>query len=210
MPLRNLVVILLASVVSFVCYTTAQHNRYASMFVEAMQIIDEEALEETNPHQLWNAAMKGMVRELDEHSAFIDPEEYPEFKSDLDQEFGGVGIVVELSKETRRLTVLSPIVGTPGHRAGLRAGDTILEIDQQSTKEMGLEEAVKIMRGPLGEEVELTILHLGETSTRDLKNRSRHHQGRIGIGGCSPSRWILEFRSRIEPTYWLYPTDDFW
>lgn len=165
---RNLVIILVTGVIAFICYGEVPRNRYAVTIVEAMEIIDQQALEEVPKRVLFDAAMNGMMQRLDEHSAFITPEAYPEFKEDLDQEFGGVGIVVELNAETRRLTVMSPIVGTPGHKAGLRPGDTILSIDGHSTEGLGLEEAVKLMRGPKGDAVRLKIRHLGDDESKDF------------------------------------------
>ncbi len=162
MPLRNLLIIIVSAVISLACYEKAEHNRYAAVFSDAMQIIEGKSLERVEPRVLFEGAMDGMVGKLDEHSAFISPDDFRRFQESLDQEFGGVGIVVELNRETNRLTVMSPLVGTPAHKAGMLPGDMILEIDGTSTEGLGLEEAVELMRGKKGEPVDLLVRHIGD------------------------------------------------
>lgn len=157
MPVKNLVIILLTAVVSLICYETAQRNRYASTFVEAMEIVENEALEPYSQRELFNAAMNGMLQQIDEHSAFIDPEAYPAFKENLDQEFAGIGITASMSPSVGRLMVLSPTVGTPAYRAGIQAGDIILEVDGDSTEGLNLDDSVKLLRGKPGTNVALKL-----------------------------------------------------
>ena len=104
MPYRNLVTIFLTAIVSFACYRTAQKNRYASTIGSAMTIIEEQALQPSTRRDLFYSAMDGMMNSLDEHSAFIDPDRLPELEEHLDQEFGGVGSIVETHPETQALT----------------------------------------------------------------------------------------------------------
>ena len=162
MPLRNLLIISFCAVLSIACYEKAQKNRYATILAEAMYLISDHYIEDVEPKTLFEAAMGGMVAELDPYSAFFTTESLQNIEETLDQQFGGVGIVVELNAETNRLTVMSPLVGTPAHQAGLRAGDTILRINETSTEGMLLEEAVKLMRGAPGTPVEVAIRRPGE------------------------------------------------
>lgn len=157
MPVKNIVVILLCGVISLVCYETAQRNRYAATFVEALEIVESEALESYTQRELFNAAMNGMLQSVDEHSAFIDPEAYPSFKENLDQEFAGIGITASMHPTTGRLMVLSPTVGTPAYRAGIQAGDLIVEVNGESTDGLTLDESVKLLRGKPGTSLTMSL-----------------------------------------------------
>lgn len=167
MPLRNLVIVLLTAVVSIACYVNVQRNRYAAIVAETMQTVEKNYYEEVKPRALFEGAMNGMVQQLDPYSNFISPEEFRQFEESLEQEFGGIGIVVELNPKTNRLTVMSPLVGTPAHKAGLRSGDTILKINDTSTEEMQLKDSVTLMRGKAGTPVQLVILHAGDKEPTD-------------------------------------------
>ncbi len=174
MPLRNLLTIFLASVVSLACYVKADRNRYASALAQAMNVIDAHYLDEVSYRELYENAMRGMAEGLDGHSAYVSPTEYSRFLEGLEQEFGGIGILVEVDQETERLTVMSPLVDTPAYRAGIKAGDVILEIDGKDTLRMTLKDAVELMRGEPGASVRLTVRHVGEEEpieveiTRDI------------------------------------------
>mgnify|MGYP005843009741 CR=1 FL=1 len=162
MPPRNVTVIFVAAIVSLACYQKASRNRYASVVAEAMRLIDHfylEKLDERDKRKLFEDAMNGMVEGLDPYSAYIDPESLKEMEASLDQEFGGVGIEVEKSSVSEPLTVLSPLVGSPAYRAGMRAGDRILEIDGASTIGLPQKDAVQRMRGKPGSPVTLLVRH---------------------------------------------------
>ena len=163
MPLRNLLIIFLASVISIVCYDKADRNRYVANLVEAMHIIDTEYLNEIEPRQIFENAMKGMAEGLDPYSGYITPRDYKEFMEGLDQEIGGIGILIEINPESKKLTVLSVLLDTPAYKAGLQAGDTIVEIDGVDTVDVGIRKAVEMMRGKPGSTVQLRVLHSGVT-----------------------------------------------
>jgi carboxyl-terminal processing protease len=97
-----------------------------------------------------------MLASLDPHSGFMPPEMFKEMQIDTSGEFGGVGI--EITVKDGILTIVSPIEDTPAYRAGLEAGDQILKIEEKFTKDMGIMEAVKMMRGPKGSKVSITIM----------------------------------------------------
>jgi carboxyl-terminal processing protease len=101
-------------------------------------------------------AINGMLGDLDPHSVLLPPKEYKEFTIGTSGKFGGLGMVVGIRDMT--LTVISPIEGTPAHRAGLKSGDKIMEIDGESTVNMSLHEAVSRLRGELGTKVTLYLL----------------------------------------------------
>lgn len=157
MPVRNVIVIVLAVVSSLACHATAQRNHFASLVAEGMRIVSRFSLQEVSERQLFESAMNGMVQDIDPYSKYIGLDQYDAFQESLDQEFAGVGIVVEMNQETQRLTVVSPFVGTPAYKAGIQSGDTIMTIAGQSTEGMTMEAAVKLMRGKPGTTVDVEV-----------------------------------------------------
>ncbi|MEM7312596.1 MAG: S41 family peptidase [Planctomycetota bacterium] len=168
MPFRNVAVIFVAMIASLLCYNRASHNRYASAVAEAIGQIDEFFVEPIDRRELFEGSMRGMVKELDQYSGFVDSKQYTEFMQDLDQEFGGVGIIVDVDPDTDRLMVLSPLAGTPAYKAGLRAGDLIMKIKDKDTEGLTANDAVGVIRGKPGTDVILTILPYGKEETKDV------------------------------------------
>jgi len=164
MPVRNLVTLFLATLLSLMCHIKADRNRYATTVSEAMDLITFNYLEDVGYRDLYENAMRGMAEGLDPYSSYISPADYQRFQEELDQEFGGIGILVEFNRETNRLVVMSPLFDTPAARAGVRAGDVILAIDGRDTSGISFREAIELIRGKPGEPVRLTILHPGEQS----------------------------------------------
>ncbi|MGZ5568916.1 MAG: S41 family peptidase [Limisphaerales bacterium] len=118
--------------------------------------------------ELIHGALKGMLNTLDPHSEFMEPSKFDELKKDTQGEFGGVGIVVQLSKD-KYLTVVAPMEDTPGYRAGILPLDRILKIDGKSTEKFNLEEAVKYLRGEAGTDVTLTMERPSTGQVKDYK-----------------------------------------
>ena len=108
-----------------------------------------------------------MLQGLDPHSTYLDKEAYKELQEGTSGEFGGLGI--EVGYEDGFVKVISPIDDTPAQRAGIKAGDLIIRLDGKSAKGISLMEAVKIMRGKPGSEIELTILREGKEKPFDIK-----------------------------------------
>jgi carboxyl-terminal processing protease len=172
MPLRNILVILLAIVASLACYSVAAKNRYANLFAEVMNVVNEEALREVPREKLFNGAMIGMLSGHDKHSTFISDRGFHEFKEDMQQEFGGVGMYVGTDPESKMLMVLAPMPNTPAYEAGIHVGDLIVSIEGQPTADKSRAEAVEKLRGPIGELVELEIKR-GETTVVKSLKRAR-------------------------------------
>ena len=168
MPLRNLTTLFLAIVISLTCYSRADRNRYGARLAKAMNLVTATYLEEVGYRQLYEDAMRGMAEGLDPYSGYISPTEFGYFQESLDQEFGGVGILVEIDPDTKRLMVMSPLLDTPAYRKGLSAGDLILAIDGRDTQGISLTEAVRLMRGKPGLPVELRLQKAGQDEPVDV------------------------------------------
>jgi len=169
MPRRNLFVLVIVTAAALVCHRQAITNRYGRIAAEALTVIESRYIEPVNGRGLFEAAMQGMVQRLDENSAYVAHDQLPDFHKTIDQQFGGLGISVTLDPHTRRLVVLSPLVGSPAYRAGSRAGDAILSSDGQSTQGLSLQEAVARLGGPPGQAVVLSILHENESTPVDVQ-----------------------------------------
>jgi len=128
-------------------------------FTEVLAHIQKHYVEEVKTKDLVYGAIRGMLATLDPHSAFMPPDVYKEVQVETKGEFGGVGIQIGI--KDNRLTVIAPIDGTPADRAGVKAGDFIIKVNEESTKDMTLVDAVQKMRGPKGTKVTLTIQREG-------------------------------------------------
>ena len=131
------------------------------LFHQVLYYVENEYVEKTDKQKVWFGAIKGALKALgDEHTRFMTPDGHNELKDITRGSFGGLGI--EITVRDSVLTVISPIEDTPAMRAGIQPGDKIIEIDKKSTRDMSLEEAVKIMRGVPGTSVNLSIGRDGE------------------------------------------------
>jgi len=135
-------------------------------FTEIFSKIKNDYVENINDKKLLENAIRGMLRGLDPHSAYLDKEAYRELQEGASGKFGGLGI--EVGYEDGFVKVISPIDDTPAQRAGVKAGDLIIKLDGKSVKGISLMEAVKMMRGKPGSEIVLTILREGEEKPFNL------------------------------------------
>ncbi len=135
-------------------------------FTNILAIVQKNYVEDVTTDQLVEGAINGMLTSLDPHSAYLTPDLYKELQVDTKGSFGGLGI--EITVRNGVLTVVSPIEDTPAYRAGVKAGDQVIKIDGEFTKDMTLVEAVKKMRGPKGSKVILSIKREGVNSLFDV------------------------------------------
>jgi len=130
------------------------------VFTDVFARVKSDYVEPVEDGTLIENAIRGMLAGLDPHSAYLGPDEFKELQIGTRGEFGGLGI--EVSMEDGFVKVVAPIDDTPAQRAGIRAGDLIIRIDDTPVKGMTLNEAVKLMRGKPGTKVTLTIVREGE------------------------------------------------
>ncbi|PHS00783.1 MAG: peptidase S41 [Blastopirellula sp.] len=161
MPRFNLAIIFAASVISLVCYKASERNRFTQMFGEVLNIISYEYVRNIDQEELFDAAMTGMTTPLDQNSTYLPPHVLPDFKADLDQEFGGIGIRIFYDEEKHEIQVVSPLAGAPAYEAGIQAGDVIVSIDAVDVTQSDSEDAVSLLRGEVGTSVRLGVRHLG-------------------------------------------------
>lgn len=129
--------------------------KQVELFGDAVGIVRSDYVDEVDSKKLMYGALKGMLGSLDDFTQFMEPEEYNELKEEAKGEFGGIG--VEISFRDGILTIISPIAGTPADVAGIKAGDKIVKIDNKITKNISMNDAIKMMRGAPGTMVTLTV-----------------------------------------------------
>jgi len=139
-----------------------------SLFLQVLQLVREHYVDKdkVSYERLLRGAMKGMLQELDPFSIYEEPIRYKGTVEDTSGQFGGIGIVVSLKNDV--LEVVAPMEDTPGFKAGIQAGDIILEVDGKSARRMDIQDCVKLLKGKPGTSVTLKIYRRSDDSTKDL------------------------------------------
>jgi len=125
------------------------------IFGEVLENIKRDYVDDVNQSEMMDSAINGVLQSLDPYSAYMSPELFNEMQTDTRGEFGGLGI--EIGMEAGVVKVISPIEGTPAEIAGIKAGDFIVKIGKEQVQGKSLMEAVKLMRGPVGTSIDLTV-----------------------------------------------------
>ena len=159
---KQLKFLILLSLISFQGVLSSENNIYnkIDLFGEVLEKINKEYVDEINQSESMDSAINGLLQSLDPYSAYMSPEIFNEMQTETSGEFGGLGI--EVSMESGVVKVISPIDDTPASRAGIKAGDYIVKINDIQVQGKSLSEAVDLMRGPVGSGIELTIRRRGE------------------------------------------------
>ena len=163
MKLFKTYLIIFLSVFFFNCsVNTAETNIYKKidLFGEVLEKINKEYVDEINQSESMDSAINGLLQSLDPYSSYMSPKTFDEMQTETSGEFGGLGI--EVSMEAGVVKVISPIDDTPAARAGLKAGDYIVKINNIQVQGKSLSEAVDLMRGPVGSGIEITVRRRGE------------------------------------------------
>ena len=141
----------------FVSQLYAKNNIYEKidLFGEVLENIKKEYVDDINQAEMMDSAINGVLQSLDPYSAYMSPELFKEMQTDTKGEFGGLGI--EIGMESGVVKVISPIDDTPAAKAGIKAGDYIVKIGNVQVQGKSLLEALKLMRGPVGTSIDLTV-----------------------------------------------------
>ena len=129
------------------------------LFSEVLDKINKEYVDDVNQSEAMDAAINGVLQSLDPYSAYMPPENFENMKTETSGEFGGLGI--EVSMEAGVVKIISPIDGSPAYEAGVKAGDYIVKINDHQVQGKTLTEAVDLMRGPVGTDIEITVRRRG-------------------------------------------------
>ena len=170
--------------------TATKKEDYYELFkllADTMDQVEQNYVKPVDRRELVEAAIQGMISKLDPYSGYVGPEEVSNFRTSVENEFGGIGI--QITMDDGDLKVLSPLVGTPAYRAGMMAGDRIVEVDGLTTAGMKLDDAIRHMKGPVGTKVTLTIVRPGGNYQIAIP------RGKHGARGAPP----VFHRSSVEP-----------
>lgn len=171
MPHRNLLVLLATIAASYLCYVQGAHNPYCQYVANGLSAIKENSLETVPSNELFDGAMQGMVdvlrRRGDQHSQFLSEAEAGPLRSEIHQQFGGIGVRIGMLGDPPQLKIVAPSdPGTPAAKANLLPGDVIVQIDEKLTAGMGMSDVLDMLRGDPGTPVRLLIRRAPETKPR--------------------------------------------
>jgi len=154
-------IILLSINISKYAYSANDDDIYKKidLFSEVLDKINKEYVEDINQSEVMDAAINGVLQSLDPYSAYMSPESFENMQTETSGEFGGLGI--EVSMEAGVVKVISPIDGSPADEVGVKAGDYIVKINEHQVQGKTLTEAVDLMRGPVGSDIEITVRRKG-------------------------------------------------
>ena len=146
-----------------ICKSFAETNisvyEKIDLFSEVLNKIDEEYVEEINQSEAMDAAINGVLQSLDPYSAYMSPKTFDDMQTETSGQFGGLGI--EITMEHGVVKVITPIDDSPASKVGVKAGDYIVKINDIQVQGKSLHEAVKLMRGPVGTDIEITVRRIG-------------------------------------------------
>ncbi len=169
------------------------------ILVDTLDQVERNYVTEVDRRELIESAIRGVLGKLDPYSSYISPDELERFRTSVESEFGGIGI--QVAADEGQIQVLSPMYGTPAYRAGLLAGDRILEIDGKNTEGMTLDEAVERLKGDEGTSVKLTLLHPGKDAreTVTITREKIHIETVLGDRRRPDGAWqyMLDPKQRI-------------
>ena len=159
---KNLILVFLFSIFLTQIINASENDIYKKidLFGEVLEKINKEYVDEINQSKSMDSAINGLLQSLDPYSAYMSPEIFNEMQTETSGKFGGLGI--EVSMESGLVKVISPIDDTPASKAGIKAGDYIVKINDVQVQGKSLSEAVDLMRGPVGSGIELTVRRRGE------------------------------------------------
>ena len=172
--LKNLFILFLIAFNFLTLSSKSEEDIYKKidLFSEVLNKINKQYVDDVNQSEMMDAAINGVLQSLDPYSAYMSPEMFKNMTTETSGEFGGLGI--EVGMEAGVVKVISPIDNSPAYRVGVKAGDYIVKINEIQVQGKSLSEAVELMRGPVGSDIEITVRRRGErkaltfTITREI------------------------------------------
>ena len=172
--LKNLFILFLIAFNFLTLSSRSEEDIYKKidLFSEVLNKINKQYVDDVNQSEMMDAAINGVLQSLDPYSAYMSPEMFKNMATETSGEFGGLGI--EVGMEAGVVKVISPIDNSPAYRVGVKAGDYIVKINEIQVQGKSLSEAVELMRGPVGSDIEITVRRRGErkaltfTITREI------------------------------------------
>jgi carboxyl-terminal processing protease len=169
MPPRNAYIILTVAIVSLLCHSKAVRHQDALPVGDAMNLIDRYYVDRVEKSDLVAAAMIGLTANLDPYTQYIPPGAYESFQDAIEQEFAGIGILIEQPADGQSVRVITPLVGSPALEAGFLPGDRIVQVAGKDTRGAKMDRVSNLLQGPIGSRVRVRVARLPAGSEDDAK-----------------------------------------
>lgn len=194
MPTRNVNTLLLAILVALLCYSTHRRAKTAMIVGDALDLIDRYYVDPVDRGELLTAAMRGMTETLDRHSEYVPIDAYSSLQDSINQEFTGIGILIEQPEEGQPVRIITPLVGSPAREAGLMPGDEIVEIEGRDVRDWDLVNVSKRLKGPIGTPVRIVVRRGGRrVPTRVIRSRIEM-ESVVGDHRQADDRWAYRLQ----------------
>ncbi len=205
---RNINVIIIAGVVSILCYSIVGRTKKGILVAEAIGLIDQFYVDPVDDANLVEAAMSGLTSQLDEHSEFIPPRMYGAFQDVIEQEFAGIGILVEQPEKGKPVRIITPLVGSPALAAGLLPGDEVMKVDGKDVSTMEIGDVSNLLRGPVGTSLVMTVQRQAKVEGGDvtfvdipLTRRTIELESVVGDHRDEHNQWVFHLRDQPDIAY---------
>jgi carboxyl-terminal processing protease len=169
--------------------TDDDYYEFYRTLADTIDQVERNYVKPVDRRELMEAAIRGVLQKLDPYSGYIDRDEMQGFRTSVESQFGGIGI--QITTDNGQIKVSSPLVGTPAYKAGVQAGDRIIRIEGESTRDLTIDQAVKKLKGEVGTSVTFTVEHAltGQTQTFTLKREQIHVDTVLGDHRKSDDSW---------------------
>lgn len=201
MPARNLNILLLAACISLLCHVTHRRAETAMMVGDAMDMINRFYVDPVDQQELLTAAMEGMTSTLDRHSAYIPSTAYQTFQDTINQEFAGIGILVEQPETTEPVRVITPLIGSPAMEVGVMPGDRIVGVDGEDVSELDIQAVSGKLKGPIHTDVAVTVRRGDRELDFTIRRDTIELESVIGDHRDSENRWVYRLEEHPDIAY---------